>query len=61
MGRRVKLTNDCPRNNYWCNDWVRSPNNRLLVSIAQAFGVDINSFGSQTDPTLTQGALSGLT
>jgi hypothetical protein len=61
MGRRIKLSNDCPRNNYWCNDWVRSPNNRLLVSIAQAFGVSINSFGTQADPALTQGTISGLT
>ena len=35
-------------------------NNHLLVAIAQAFGVDINTFGTQGDPGFTTGALPGL-
>jgi hypothetical protein len=36
-------------------------NNHLLVSIAQAFGVQVNSFGKGSDPAFTTGPLSGLT
>jgi hypothetical protein len=61
MGRRLKLTPDCPRNNYWCSDQSLSPNNRLLVSIARAFGVNIESFGTQADPALARGTLPALT
>ena len=66
MGRRIKLAPDCPTSNVWCSpaDAVFSKagaNNHLLVSIAQAFGVAIDSFGTQSDPTFTTGALSGLT
>lgn len=64
MGRRVTLKRDCPANNTWCGEndasFTPVPNNRLLVSIAQAFGVETNSFGSQPDPALTTGALSEL-
>ncbi|HKP59934.1 MAG TPA: hypothetical protein VJV78_24585, partial [Polyangiales bacterium] len=35
-------------------------NNKLLVSIAQAFGVPIDSFGTQSDGGATKGALSEL-
>jgi hypothetical protein len=34
------------------------PHNRLLVSIARAFGVALEAFGSATDPTVTAGALN---
>jgi hypothetical protein len=65
MGRRLKLKPDCPENSPWCgeNDPVFTPvpNSKLLVTIAQAFGVDVNEFGTQPDPALTQGALSELT
>jgi Protein of unknown function (DUF1552) len=64
MGRRLKLKVDCPTDTPWCaeNDKVFTPvpNSKLLVSIAQAFGVDINEFGTQPDPALTTGALSEL-
>jgi hypothetical protein len=36
-------------------------NNHLLVAIAQAFGVAVDSFGTQIDPKHTTGALSNLT
>jgi hypothetical protein len=34
-----------------------TPNNRLLVSIQQAFGVDSDQFGQSTDPSLLSGSL----
>jgi hypothetical protein len=65
MGRRLKLKPDCPENSPWCGEndpgFTPVPNSKLLVTIAQAFGVDVNEFGTQPDPALTQGALSELT
>jgi hypothetical protein len=64
MGRRLKLAADCPADSPWCgeSDAVFTPltNSRVLVAIAQAFGVAIDSFGTQPDPALTTGALSEL-
>jgi hypothetical protein len=64
MGRRLKMKPDCPSSSPWCaqGDATFTPvtNSHLLVSIAQAFGVNITSFGSQLDPTLTTGALDNL-
>jgi hypothetical protein len=64
MGRRIKLAGDCPTSNPWCDvpDAVFSgvSNNHLLVSIAQAFGVNIESYGTQPDAKHMNGALSGL-
>ncbi|HEY4012261.1 MAG TPA: DUF1552 domain-containing protein [Polyangiaceae bacterium] len=37
------------------------PNNRLLVSIAQAFGVDLSAFGHAADPRVVTGRLDELT
>jgi hypothetical protein len=65
MGRRLKMQADCPPDSPWCgeNDATFKPvtNSRLLVSIAQAFGVEVDKFGTQPDPALTTGTLSGLT
>ncbi|WP_437746848.1 DUF1552 domain-containing protein [Sorangium sp. So ce302] len=65
MGRRIKLKADCPADAPWCGEadatFTPVTNSRVLVSIAQAFGVEIESFGSQPDPALTTGALSELT
>lgn len=65
MGRRLKLKADCPSSNPWCSettaDFTAMTNSKLLVSIAQAFGVQIDKFGTQPDAALTTGALSGLT
>jgi hypothetical protein len=33
------------------------PNNRVLVSIARAFGVELDAFGEAEDPAITDGAL----
>jgi len=38
----------------------RGPNNKISVSILQAFGVNENSFGSATDPAITTGTLAEL-
>lgn len=65
FGRRLQLTPDCAPPNDSCK--VRDPkyaggaNNHLLVSIAQAFGVETDSFGKGADATFTTGALAGLT
>lgn len=65
MGRRLKMQPDCPTQSPWCgvNDAVFTPvtNSRLLVSIAQAFGQNVESFGTQPDMSLTTGTLTGLT
>jgi hypothetical protein len=65
MGRRLKLSADCPASSPWCEPsdpmFKASPNNHLLVSIAQAFGVEINTFGTQPAADLTTGPLAGLT
>lgn len=65
MGRRIRLNPDCPSNQPYCSEtdstFTPVTNSRILVSIAQAFGVEINSFGSQADPKHTTGALTELT
>ena len=63
MGRRIKFRTDCPLGT-WCDeksdDYQTVTNNRLLVSIAQAFGVDTDMFGSQPDVRDAIGTLPGL-
>jgi hypothetical protein len=65
FGRRLRLTPDCLTPNDSCNPrtaaYASGANNHLLVSIAQAFGVEIDRFGSNPDSAYTTGALSGLT
>jgi hypothetical protein len=65
MGRRLKMKADCPTSSPWCAPgdagFSAATNNHLLVSIAQAFGVDINTFGSQPTSDLTTGPMAGLT
>jgi hypothetical protein len=65
MGRRLKMQADCPADSPWCgqNDATFAPvtNSKILVSIAQAFGADINVFGTQPDPALVTGALTAMT
>ena len=64
MGRRLQLKPDCPQSNLWCAPgdpvFTAMTNNHLLVSIAQAFGVSVNTFGTQPTPDLTTGPLDGL-
>jgi hypothetical protein len=62
MGRRLKVQNDCP-DNQWCDletQGTTFSTNKILVAIAQAFGVEIDSFGTQPDSSNTTGALSDL-
>ena len=59
MGRRLLTAYDCPADNIWCDPYDATPNNRLLVSIAQAFGVEIDAFGTQPNGA-DQGTLDGL-
>ncbi|HEY4102838.1 MAG TPA: DUF1552 domain-containing protein [Polyangiaceae bacterium] len=67
MGRRLKMPAACPASNPWCNgdnprvDYTPTTNNKILVSIAQAFGVDVNAYGTMTVMSDTMGALSQLT
>jgi len=64
FGRRLKITPDCAPPNDSCNahdvKFASGANNHLLVSIAQAFGVQVNSFGKGSDPAFTTGPLAGL-
>jgi hypothetical protein len=64
MGRRLKAPADCPPSSLACKpgDGVfnGTANNRLLVSIARAFGVAIDSFGTQPNAADTSGPLAGL-
>jgi hypothetical protein len=61
----MRLSTDCAPPNDSCTardpKYANGANNHLLVSIAQAFGVEIDSFGQGPDSTFTTGALSGLT
>lgn len=63
MGRRLKFRTDCPLGTA-CDtkgeDYETVPNNRLLVSIAQAFGVDIAFYGDQPRFEDSEGTLPGL-
>src|ERR1043165_10239866 len=53
MGRHIRLGPDCSDGTPWCgpSDMTFSgvSNHNLLVAIAQAFGVDVDSFGTQID------------
>ena len=72
MGRRIRLRDDCKKASDafalpWSpacqdrgSDDQRVFNNKLLVSIAQAFEVKIDNFGTQADGGVTHGALSEL-
>jgi hypothetical protein len=65
MGRRLRMVPDCPSSNPWCDPvsavFSGVTNNHLLVAIAQAFGVNTDTFGTQVDSKYTTGALTGLT
>lgn len=59
MGRHVALKTDCAMNQRWCSGQEQYvPHNKVLVSIAQAFGVETDTFG---DSSLGEGGLSELT
>lgn len=63
MGRRIKFRTDCPLDtdcDKTSDDYETQPNNQLLVSIAQAFGIDTNDFGRQPLYANSSGPLPGL-
>jgi hypothetical protein len=68
MGRRLRMVPDCPSTNLWCGptdgvsptDYTPISNNHLLVSIANMFGVQANTFGTQPKSSDTTGPLPGL-
>jgi hypothetical protein len=63
MGRRLKFRTDCPLGTFCdtkSDDYETVSNNRLLVSIAQAFGVDIGFYGDQPEFQYSEGTLPGL-
>jgi hypothetical protein len=64
MGRRIKAPADCPASHLACKPgdgaFTGTANNHLLVSIAQAFGVAIDSFGTQPSAADKTGPLAGL-
>ena len=64
MGRRLRVSPDCPSSNLWCapgdSSFMGVTNNHLLVSIAQAFGVNVNTFGTQPGTADSTGPLAGL-
>jgi hypothetical protein len=63
MGRRIKFRTDCPLGtncDRTSSDYETQPNNRLLVSIAQAFGVDTDEIGRQDQYANATGPLPGL-
>jgi hypothetical protein len=64
MGRRLRVSPDCPSSNLWCAPgdatFMGVTNNHLLVSIAQAFGVNVNTFGTQPGTADSTGPLAGL-
>jgi hypothetical protein len=65
FGRRLQVTPDCAPPNDSCKPrdakFAAGANNHLLVSIAQAFGTETNTFGAGPDSAFTTGALSGMT
>jgi hypothetical protein len=65
MGRRLKAQPDCPPSKLACKpgdpDFTGTANNHLLISIAQAFGVPIDAYGTQPNTTDRTGPLPGLT
>lgn len=61
MGRRIRVGATCSAKDSACFTVERIPHNRILVSICQAFGVDLDAFGySAETPDATRGALSEL-
>jgi len=64
FGRRIQTSPECATPNDSCSHrdpkYASGANNHLLASIAQVFGVEIESFGRGPDAAFTTGALAGL-
>ena len=65
MGRRLKMQADCmhqPLVRPGDTEFKATTNNKLLISIAQAFGLtDVTTFGTQPNAAWNTGTLTGLT
>ncbi len=64
MGRRLKMAPGCPTTDQYCvgrPTYAPTTNSKILVSIAQAFGVNVDTFGTQPNAADVTGALSQLT
>ena len=64
MGRRLKMAPGCPPTDLYCvgrPTYTPTTNSKILVSIAQAYGVDVNTFGTQPNAADVTGALTALT
>jgi hypothetical protein len=48
-GVRIKLADDCPPNDQWCNPKTDNSITKLLVSVANAFGANVNGLGTETN------------
>jgi hypothetical protein len=60
-GRYLSLKADCPPGRRDCEgERTVVPVNRLLVSVAQMFGQELDSFGETIDPEHARGTLEGL-
>jgi hypothetical protein len=63
MGRRLKLAADCPSTDMWCETkptYTPTTNSKILVSIAQAFDQEVDSFGTQPIKANVTGPLSAI-
>ena len=63
MGRRLKMGSACPSSDPWCPGkatYTPTTNSKILVSIAQAFGQEVNTFGTQPLKADVTGALSAI-
>ena len=62
MGRRLKYRTDCPgtKCDVTSSEAETVPNNRLLVSLARAFGVELDEYGQQPNVADSTGALAEL-
>jgi hypothetical protein len=63
MGRRLRMGADCPSTDMWCDTkptYTPTTNSKILVSIAQAFGQEVDSFGTQPIKANVTGALSEM-
>lgn len=63
MGRRLKMNADCPTTDMWCEGkttYTPTTNSKILVSIAQAFEQQVDSFGTQPIKANVTGALTAM-
>ena len=63
MGRRLKMAADCPSTDMWCDSkptYTPTTNSKILVSIAQAFEQEVETFGTQPNKANITGALSAM-